>query len=81
MKKIMFILAFAGIGLFASASNGKIGGSKPTVKKALNKKTLLQYSVSVYCPGAGVHTGCCWNSAYEAYAAGVAFANSNCGAN
>jgi hypothetical protein len=81
MKKIMFILAFVGIGLFASASNGKIEKIKLPIKKelksdkvsieSLKSKPNLQYYGWVTC-GGHTYTICCFSSYGVAlYAAGV----------
>lgn len=62
----MFILAFVGIGLFASAGNGKKGRLiKLPVKASLeikNKdKPTVQWQVTVTCDG-HTYVACCFNS-------------------
>ncbi len=77
MKKIMFILAFTSMGIFASASNGKVKLPVKTVKIILDKSLkpeLTQYSYIVTCPSGDVFTGCCYNSQSSAYLHGVAAA-------
>jgi hypothetical protein len=66
MKKIMFILAFVGIGLFASASNGKgnkiKSSEKKTIKTKLEKPLKNDWMAVVNCPN-GLHiTSCCYSS-------------------
>ncbi len=47
----MFILAFVGIGLFASAGNGKVGGIKLPIKKDVKemKKSFKNWYVTYGC--------------------------------
>lgn len=71
MKKIMFLLAFAGMGLFGNANNGKIFNEKINIKeltaKASPKKTTVgSWMYTVNCPD-HVYTGCCWATQSEAY--------------
>jgi hypothetical protein len=65
MKKIMLIVAFVGIGLFASAFNGKAGGKiKAPLKKEvknLKKQPLIRWQVTVTCGGQS-HVACCFGS-------------------
>jgi hypothetical protein len=88
----MFVLAFAGIGLFANASIGKVN-SKSLVEKTT--KTLISHnftkttdkvtvappggwSFSVGCGNGNVVVGCCWATAEEALNAGIAAASVAC---
>lgn len=68
MKKIILAVAFAGIGLFASASNGKMGTKlKSPIKKQfqnIKKHPLTQWQVTVTC-GGQTHVACCFGS-YQA---------------
>lgn len=78
MKRIMFLLAFVSIGIFANASNGKVKKIKflSEVKMSIKKRPV--YTVWVDC-GPGVFwAGCCWNMAAEAYQAGANWAAANC---
>ena len=68
MKKLMFLLAFAGIGLFANAGNGKIK-KVDLVKVKMEKKEvspkLVQWMYTVTC-GGRTYTGCCWDTQAQA---------------
>lgn len=76
----MFLLAFAGMGLFANANNGKIFNEKINIKEltanaSSKKTTIVQWMYTVHCPG-HVYTGCCWATQEEAYMHGeMSYAN------
>jgi hypothetical protein len=84
MKKIMFILAFVGIGLFASASNGKVEKIKlpinKEVKKSKNEMSSLPPSVyiRITCANGNQYTVCCYWSTQTANLAAPGWADELC---
>lgn len=66
-------MAFVSMGIFASASNGKVKAIKLLVKKESGKKKELlvsQWQSSFTC-GGKTYTVCCFDTQAESHAAGV----------
>jgi hypothetical protein len=76
MKKVIFILTFISVGLFANASIGKL--KKFPIKKTVEKQKQIppaQWSFKVTCSNGNVITGCCYSTASGALNAGIAASN------
>ncbi len=82
MKKIMFLLAFVSMGIFASASDGKVRSIKSLVKKevrVLKKESPDKiYAFSVDCGGTNIFFGCCYDTQAAAMIAALNWMWANC---
>lgn len=81
----MFILAFVGIGLFASADNGKVGKIKLPIEKEVKviktESPTKIYTVNIQCGLGNFWFGCCWDTAEAAMQAANLWLAANCNIN
>lgn len=82
MKKIMCILAFVGIGLFATASNEKKGITSLLTKEIVNELKEVSLPPSVYikihCGNGDEYYVCCYWSTFMANLAAPDWAATLC---
>ena len=68
MKKLMLLMVFAGIGLFATADSRKAGRYVSPKKLKIKKPPATGYSLVFHCPSGDV-TWCCYATVAAAMAA------------
>ncbi len=74
----MFLLAFVSMGVFASASNGKLKAIKIPVKFASHVKPLLAQWKSSFTCGGKTYSVCCFETRSESHSAGLYLAYQVC---